>query len=113
LGEEDCRGALQHIDAALAYWRTSTLLCLKADLHVRQGQYETALACCEEVLRNYPSNEKAHFFRGLAYKHLGKQREALESLRQAEMHGEPRAADEMRRLTIRGEGAGKGRPGGG
>jgi tetratricopeptide (TPR) repeat protein len=112
LRKGDERGALQHVDAALACWRTSRLLCIKADIHVHQGQYDSALACCEEVLQEFPANASAHYFRGLAYKHLGKQSEAMESFRLAFVNGESRAADELRRLETRVGPAEEGRQGG-
>jgi eukaryotic-like serine/threonine-protein kinase len=95
--ERDYQRALDHIEAALSYWKTPSLLCVKANLLLKLRRYEEALACCDEVLqpesnRNYA---KAHYLRGEALKGLDRLPEAREAFQRAADHGEGKANAEI------------------
>jgi tetratricopeptide (TPR) repeat protein len=96
LWEEDYEGALFHIDNALSYWKSVTLLCVKAEIHIKLGQYDEALGCCDEVLAATPDFPKAHYLKGVAYKRAGKVSEAKESFQRAASLGDRKAQKECR-----------------
>jgi tetratricopeptide (TPR) repeat protein len=94
----DFRAAIEHFDAALAYLKSVTVLCEKADAHLQLGEYDEAIECCDEVIQVDPGCSRAHFIKGLAYKAKNQPAKAIECFRLAEKYGERKAAAEIRLL---------------
>jgi hypothetical protein len=95
---EDYPSAIIHFDAALAYRKSVTVLAVTADAHLKLGEYDEAIECCNEVFQAQPDFAKAHYTKGLAYEAKNEIERAIESFRMAEKHGMRKAAVEIRRL---------------
>jgi tetratricopeptide (TPR) repeat protein len=71
-------GAKRNVDAALhadaKFWRA---LYQRAEIFAWQGQYQLAIAHCNEALRQYPGFVEASLLRATINAHLGKYAEAL------------------------------------
>jgi len=73
----DLAGAKRNVDAALhidpEFWPA---LYQRARIYAKQGQYQLALADCNEALRKYPGFVEASLLRASINAHLGKYAEA-------------------------------------
>src|SRR5262249_36636634 len=87
-----------HLDEALGYWKSVTLLCLKADIHLNLREYEEAMESCEDALKLDPEFTRAHVLKGLIYEQQGQLVEALDSFRPAAEAGDRSAAAKVREL---------------
>jgi tetratricopeptide (TPR) repeat protein len=74
----DVAGAKRNVDAALhanpKFWPA---LYQRAEIFAWQGQYQLAIADCNEALRQYPGFVEASLLRATINAHLGKYAEAL------------------------------------
>ena len=74
----DLAGAKRNVDAALhadpKFWPA---LYRRASIFASQGQYQLAIADCNEALRQYPGFVEASLLRATINAHLGKYAEAL------------------------------------
>ena len=81
LKDGDVAGAKRTVDAALhsdpKFWPA---LYVRAKIFIRQGQYQLAIADCNEALRQYPGFVEASLLRASINAHLGKYAEALKEV---------------------------------
>jgi Flp pilus assembly protein TadD len=81
LKDGDVAGAKRTVDAALhsdpKFWPA---LYVRAKIFIRQGQYQLAIADCNEALRQYPGFVEASLLRASISAHLGKHAEALKEV---------------------------------
>ncbi|WMW22903.1 tetratricopeptide repeat protein [Methanolobus mangrovi] len=68
------------MDSSVTY---EQLLMRRSDVLIADGQYEDAISCLDEILKEHPDDEHALSMKGLAYCLMGDSEKGIECLEEA------------------------------